>query len=358
MPRRGENIFKRKDGRWEARYVKEATLDGSKKYGSVYAKTYREVKAKQLLCISQPLTCSKKTVSTVDDIMREWLEQNKNQLKISSYQRYHIIIQNHISNHLGKIQIKHLTANTIVNFTDELLTNKRLSRESANQVLIVLGMGLEYAKTQYGAIIPKIHLLKSVKTKTRVLSVSEQQILVRYLLSENDIFSFGILLALYTGIRIGELCALRWDDFLENGIRIDKTMQRLKSASEKTEVMILPPKTSSSDRVVPVMAALVPIIEKFRRTSGYVLTRPNGKFTEPRLLQHRFAKCTEACGIENVHFHTLRHTFATRCIESGMDVKTLSEILGHSDVKTTLNKYVHSSLELKQSSIDKLSLMI
>ena len=356
MSRRGENIFKRKDGRWEGRYVKEVNLDGSKKYGSVYAKTYHEVKVKQLARINQPLSCARKSASTVVDIMWEWLEQNKNQLKISSYQRYCVTIQNHISNQLGKIQIKHLTPDTIVKFTNDLLTNQHLSRETANQVLIVLGMGLEFAKTQYQVIVPDIHLLKSARPKTRVLSVSEQQILVQYLLSEDDIFSFGILLALYTGLRIGELCALKWEDFTDNKIHVNKTMQRLKSDTEKTEVMILPPKTSSSDRVIPVMSALAPIIEKYRRTNGYVLTRPNGKFTEPRLLQHRFAKCIEACGIENAHFHALRHTFATRCIESGMDVKSLSEILGHTDVKTTLNKYVHSSFELKQSGINKLTL--
>lgn len=358
MPRRGENIFKRKDGRWEARYVKEVAFDGTKKYGSVYAKTYREAKAKQLLCINQPSANIKKSAETVDDIMWEWLEQNKHQLKISSYQRYSITIQNHISKYLGKIQLKHLTTHTVAVFTDELLTNKQLSRETINQILIVLGMGLEYAKTQYRTIVPEVHLLKSTKHNTRVLSVSEQQILVRYLLSEDSIFSFGILLALYTGMRIGELCALKWEDFSENGIQVNKTMQRLKGASEKTEVMILPPKTSSSNRVIPISTVLAPVIEKYRRTSGYVLKRPNEKFTEPRLLQQRFAKYAAACGIENVHFHTLRHTFATRCIESGMDVKSLSEILGHSDVKTTLNKYVHSSFELKQSSIDKLSLMI
>lgn len=148
MSRRGENIFKRKDGRWEARYVKEITLNGKKKYGSVYAKSYHEVKVKQLLCINQPLISTKKANLTVDDIMLEWLEQNKNQLKISSYQRYYNTIQNHISKCLGTVQIKYLTKNIIANFTDELLTNQHLSKETANQVLIILGMGLDFAKTQ------------------------------------------------------------------------------------------------------------------------------------------------------------------------------------------------------------------
>lgn len=287
MPRRGENVFKRKDGRWEARYVKEVSIDGSKKYGSVYAKTYREVKTKQLACINQPLSCVKISTSTVDDIMREWLEHNKNQLKISSYQRYCVTIQNHISKQLGKIQIKHLTTNTIVKFSDDLLTNQHLSKETANQVLILLGMGLDFVKTQYQVAVPDVHLLKSARPKTRVLSVSEQQILVQYLLSEGDIFSFGILLALYTGLRIGELCALKWEDFTDNEIHVDKTMQRLKSDTEKTEVMILPPKTSSSDRVIPVMSALAPIIERYMYTTFHkptekiylVLTAMNLKVT-------------------------------------------------------------------------------
>ncbi len=224
MPRRGENIFKRKDGRWEARYVKEITLEGTKKYGSVYAKTYREVKAKQLVCINQPITGARKSSVTVDDIMWEWLAHNKNQLKISSYQRYFTTIKNHISKQVGKIQIKHLTACTIEKFTDELLINKNLSRETVNHVLIVLGMGLGFAKTQYQAAAPDIHLLKLTKTKTRVLSVSGQDTSVQYLLANEDIFLFGILLALYTGFRIGEICALKWEDLANNEIHVNKTI--------------------------------------------------------------------------------------------------------------------------------------
>ena len=358
MPRRGENIFKRKDGRWEARYVKEIALDGKKKYGSVYAKTYREVKAKQQLYINKPLGNARKSTATVDEIMQDWLEQNKNQVKISSYQKYQATVQNHISKQLGKMPIKNLTSATIVKFTDHLLSDDGLSRDTANNVLIVLGMGLEFAKTHYQMTVPDIHFLRTTKAKTRVLSVREQKVLVQYLLSQDNIFSFGMLLALYTGLRVGELCALKWEDISENTIHISKTMQRLKNTSGQTEIMILPPKTSSSDRIIPIPRAILPFIDKYRRESGYILTRPNGSYIEPRLMQYRFGRYVEACGLKDAHFHTLRHTFATRCIESGMDAKTLSEILGHSDVKTTLNKYVHSSFELKKQGIDKLSLVI
>ena len=358
MPRRGENIFKRKDGRWEARYVKEIALDGSKKYGSVYAKTYRDVKAKQQLCINKPFSSVRKSIVTVDEVMQEWLEHGRNQLKISSYQKYQATIRNHISKQIGKISIRNLTSVTISKFTDNLLLNEGLSKDTVNNVLIVLGMGLDFAKTHYQMIVPDIHLLRATKAKTRVLSVHEEKVLVRHLLSQDNVFSFGILLALYTGLRVGELCALKWEDFSENTIHISKTMQRLKNTSGKTEVMILPPKTNSSDRVIPIPIALVPIISKYCKEKGYVLTRSNGRYIEPRLMQYKFAKYAEVCGLENAHFHTLRHTFVTRCIESGMDAKTLSEILGHSDVKTTLNRYVHSSFELKKQGIDKLSLAI
>ena len=356
MSRRGENIFKRKDGRWEARFVKEMTIDGKKKYGSVYAPTYREAKAKQQLYINQPqLALQKGQEKTLEMIMLEWLTECKNQLKISTYRKYQAIIQNHIS-HIGSLKLKYITDDIISQFTDCLLLGGKLSRETINQILIVLGMGLDYAKRHYKAICPDIHLLKSPKSDVRVLSSLEQQILVKHLMKQDDVFSFGILLALYTGIRIGEVCALKWEDISANTIRIHKTIQRIKTENGKTEIMILPPKTDSSNREIPIPQAFLSAIAVRRQESGFVLVQYNGKLVEPRLLQYRFAKAVETCGLENVHFHTLRHTFATRCIEAGVDVKTLSEILGHSDVKTTLNLYVHSSLELKQNCMNRLTL--
>ena len=238
MSRRGENIFKRKDGRWEARYVKEITPDGRKKYGSVYAKTYREVKAKQLICIKHPPESIRETNMTVDDLMNEWLESSKDQLKISSYQKYQTIVKNHISAKLGGLPLKCATLCLITQFVDSLIKEKQLSTETANQVIIVLGMGFKYARERYQAVLPEIHLLKPAKNCMRVFSPGEQKILVKHLLEINDVFSFGILFALYTGLRIGELCALRWEDIFDNTIHISKTMQRLKNSSGNTEVMI------------------------------------------------------------------------------------------------------------------------
>lgn len=357
MPRRGENIYKRKDGRWEARYVKEIMLDGTKKYGSVYAKTYREVKAKQRTKINQSPGNTVNSAETIGDLMNEWLAVSKKQIKISSYRKYQTVVQNHILGQIGRLPLKCVSAQIIAKFSDKLLAEK-LSTETVNQILMVLGMGFKFAHEHYQAVLPEIRLLKTSKTSMRVFSPDEQKILVKKLLEQNDIYSFGILLTLYTGLRIGEICALRWEDISINTIHIQKTMQRLKSDSGKTEIVILPPKTSSSDRVIPIPKALLPIIEQHRKPNGNVILQDNGNIIEPRLLQRKFTRLVAACGLERANFHTLRHTFATRCIESGVDVKTLSELLGHADVKTTLNKYVHSSFELKQISVDKLLIEI
>jgi integrase len=164
------------------------------------------------------------------------------------------------------------------------------------------------------------------------------------------------LFALFTGIRIGELCALQWDDIKDNKIHISKTMQRIKNEDGISTVMITEPKTDKSNRFIPVPPAIYELIEKYRKPKGYVIRQANDKFIEPRLLQKKFGEITSACGLENVNFHALRHTFATRCIESGFDVKTLSEILGHTNVRTTMDRYVHSSFELKQKNMEKLTL--
>ena len=354
MPRRGENIYKRKDGRWEARYVKEISIDGVKKYGSVYAKTYNEVKTKQQLFLL-PEKTKQHSVKVVADIMYEWLEVNKNQVKITTYQKYKSTIEKHIIPELGRIQIRYLSSAIIQQYTDKLLS-KAISRTTVNDILIVLGMGLAYAEKEYSFHISKISLVKNPPKEMRVLSVVEQNTFVKYLLNKNDDFSFGMLIGLFTGLRIGELCALTWDDIGENTIRVNKTVQRVQQDGY-TEILTLSPKTLSSNRIIPIPKELM-LLLKARKGNGTVLKQENGRSIEPRLMQIKFKKYTAECGIENINFHSLRHSFATRCVEVGFDIKTLSEILGHSDVKTTLNKYVHSSMEQKTKQMDLLKFNI
>lgn len=354
MPRRGENIYKRKDGRWEARFVKEITIDGKKKYGSVYGHSYSEVKQKQKIHIFNPQIIETKNFATVEAVMKNWLYLTKHKTKYSTFVKYETIINNHIIPELGKINVSMLTAKRISEFTDKLIGS--FATATVNNILIVLEMGFDYAEEEYNIKCPKISLLKQSRQEMRVLSRSEQQTLIRYIRNNDNCFSFGILFALFTGIRIGELCALQWDDIKDNKIHISKTMQRIKNEDGKSTVMITEPKTDKSNRIIPVPTAIYELIEKYRKPKGYVIRQANDKFIEPRLLQKKFGEITSACGLENVNFHALRHTFATRCIESGFDVKTLSEILGHTNVRTTMDRYVHSSFELKQKNMEKLTL--
>lgn len=353
MPRRGENIFKRKDGRWEARYVKEIMLDGTKKYGSVYAKTYTEVKQKQNLCVSKVITKNISAPILISQLMQQWLFTIKNQVKITTYQKYESIVNNHINPNIGNMRIDCFTTIIASEFSNLLL--KTLSYRSVNCTLIVLGMALKYANENYNINIAQISFVKEPRKEMRVLSKKEQNILIAYLINDIDIYKLGVLIALSTGIRIGELCALQWTDIQNETIKINKTMQRIKDDKGGTKIIIMPPKSESSIRNIPLPDFLIPFLEQYKKSEGYLLSQPNGKYVEPRLLQLQFEKYIKACNLNHANFHSLRHTFATRCVESGWDIKSLSEVLGHSDVKTTLNRYVHSSFEQKKLNMNKLN---
>lgn len=168
------------------------------------------------------------------------------------------------------------------------------------------------------------------------------------------------MLCLFTGIRAGELCAIKWDDIdiSEKKLSVRKTLQRLRTSKPegcKTEVKLLEPKSSSSVRDIPLPDALMELLEKFYISGAFLLTGENSRFIEPRTMQNRFKKIIAACGIQDANFHTTRHTFATRCIELGFDVKSLSEILGHANVAITMNRYVHPSMELKRENMNRFS---
>lgn len=179
------------------------------------------------------------------------------------------------------------------------------------------------------------------------------------LVNNLDQTALGILISMFTGIRIGELCALTWKDIsLENNtIRIQRTMQRIQTPDDaaKTKVFILEPKSSSSVREIPIAKVLREYLEQQQKKEGYVLSGKVYKYVEPRTVQNRFKGIMKNCNIDNASFHTLRHTFATRCIEIGFDIKSVSEILGHANVNITLNRYVHPSMDSKQKNMDMLS---
>ena len=364
MARRGENIYKRKDNRWEGRFAKGRDPTGKTQFGYVYGKTYREVKEK----LSNAKQVNKSAVSTnkrrFGDYCDEWLVLSRNRVKESTYVKYHNTISRHIKLHLGSYMPQSLSTVIIEDFSNNLLADG-LSSKTVRDILTVLRAVLKHCKRQIGNGFPEIEVVypKGSRKEMRVLSLDEQTRFVQYLLRDMDEVKFGILLALLTGMRIGEVCALRWHDISldDKTIHISSTMQRLQTfdgtSKAKTKISVGDAKSETSNRIIPLTDYAASLCKKMRVSNGsaYLLTGSEYKFLEPRMLQYRLKKCTAACALNDVHFHTLRHTFATRCVEVGFEIKSLSEILGHSSAKVTLDRYVHSSLELKRANMDKLA---
>ena len=364
MARRGENIYKRKDGRWEGRYIKCRDVSGKAIYGYVYSRTYAETKEK-LTKISAEVK-SKTYNSTSKNLSAyalEWLETVLLYCKQSTYVKYHNIVHKHIIKELGNLIISEIETNTLSIYCQQKQFNDKLSSKSVKDILSVIKQIFKYASNS-GAVINCDVSNVSVKSNHEEVSIItnfQLRKLIDFLTTHINHVNVGILLSLYTGIRIGEVCALKYDDLnIENRIlRIDKTMQRIQNfngKSNKTDIIISSPKSSCSLREIPIPQSLVNIIieNELYSKSSYLLTGEKDRYIEPRTLQNKFNKIASSCGIDNVTFHMLRHTFASNCIEAGVDVKSLSEILGHSNVNITLNRYVHSSMKIKKMNIEKL----
>lgn len=363
MTRRGICINNRKDGRKEACRVKENQPDARKKYSSICVQSNCMAKNRQRqLCQSPSEPRAAIENLYVSDMMRQWLEHIRNRVKPSTFQKYVSLTHNHILPELGNFLLLQVTRALLEEFAEKRAKNGRvgggkLSTKTVNDILVVLGLAMEFAKEEWGFSPPKVHFLREERREARALTREEQQRLTAYLLENMEIYKFGVLLALYTGLRVGELCALQWEDITGDCVCVSKTMQRLRQEGGKTEIVVGSPKSSSSWRKIPLPGFLLPYVAQFRMPGGYVIRTFRRERAEPRSMQFKFEQMAADCGLTDISFHTLRHTFATRCVESGFDVKTLSEILGHADVKTTLNRYVHSSFELKRENMEKLKLL-
>lgn len=365
--RKGENIFKRKDGRWEARYIKAHDLSGKAQYGFCYGKTYREAKEKVMKC--KVALLEGKPVPQSGSNHRfsfycgQWLVFQKARIRESTFVKYDTFLCKHILPKLGNCCPSGLTGSVIDRFSEELLA-AGLSEKTVHDILVMLHGILKYAAAEFPGVFPavSIHYPKEPRKEMRVLSLDEQKCFVAFLLDDMDACKFGVLLMLLSGMRIGELCALQWEnvDLERRTIRIGATIQRLRDdtgeSGGRTHVVIGAPKSDTSARTIPLTEYAVQLCRRFavpdRKT--YILTGTE-KYMEPRTLQYRMEKYTRQCGLENVHPHTLRHTFATRALEVGFDIKSLSEILGHASTTITLERYVHSSMELKRANMDKLA---
>ncbi len=365
MPRKGENIYKRKDSRWEGRYVKGHDYTGKVQFGYVYAKTYNEVREKlnkaKVMHASGKAPKENKKFSYYCD---QWLLLSRNRIKESTYVKYFNTVEKHLKPVLGHFTPYDIDTVRIEEFSNELLLDG-LKPKTVKDILTVLRSVLKHCNRQIEGL-PAVDVIypKEYKKEMRVLTLEEQQRFFNFLLEETDAVKFGILLALLTGMRIGEICALKWKNISlkDKTVSVYETMQRLQNLKEdsykKTKIIIDEAKSETSKRVIPLTDSALKLCKKMRSDdNAFVLTGSSDKYIEPRALQYRFNKYVKSLGLENVHFHTIRHTFATRCVEVGFEIKSLSEVLGHSSAKITLDRYVHPSLELKRANMDKLALV-
>lgn len=364
MSRRGDNIRKRKDGRWEGRYIIKRTSSGKAKYRSVYGKSYASVKEKLLRCVNEIQSQTEVSLDSVNSITEKWLEEIKKYRKIATYVKYEYIYANHIKHHIGNKIICEITQDDCLHlltyeYNNSLDNGTVLSDSTINSIRNVLTQIIRYGTQNYAfKISDNFKHIKKNEKQIKIFSKNEQAILLNTLLNDMNCYNLGICICMLTGMRLGEICSLRKSDINLSlkTITINQTVQRVKidNACSKTELVISSPKTKNSHRVIPICDTLLAILNKYMPDALYIV---NGeKVMEPRTYQYYFKKLLKTTSIETNNFHTLRHTFATKCIESGMDPKCLSEILGHSDVKTTLNKYVHPSLEQKINQINSITL--
>ena len=365
MPKRGENIYKRKDGRWEGRYIRGHSPSGRAEYGYVYASSYRECRAKRQRCLDACQKAPVKTSSlTLDQAAERFLADKQDKLKQSTLARYAYMLEHYILPALGVVLVCQLTANQISDFLLRLQKGG-LSGKSARDVGVLLKSILRYSAKKLDCTSPglAVELPAYRRKQIDIFYPDEIQRLAQKIMDKQTTAArppagIGVLLTLNTGLRLGELCALQYKDIdLRNGvIHITKTVQRIRSG-DCTCLMVLPPKSDSARRTIPLpgdMAALLKkIIQSHPNGENYLLTGKSAPM-EPRTMQYQYRTLLKAAGIPYRNFHVLRHTYASRCVERGVDVKSLSEMLGHADVRTTLQVYVHSSLEHKMRVIQSI----
>lgn len=356
MSRRGENIYRRSDGRYEGRYVIGKKLNGSTQFGYIYGNSYGDVK-KRLIQKKNELTNNSQSGSCSISL-REWVRRwqmlkLRSRVKPTTEQTYHTLLKNYILPVLGNEDLATITVEKVIWLITQMKTQKySMTTISFTLHLLsaILNTAVEYELIRNN---PCMHIgtVKNDYIREQRVLTREEQITLE---ETNDL---SILLALHTGMRVGELCGLKWSDidWSANTITVRRTVQRVKQKDGTTKLIENTPKTIQSFRIIPLSDKLRERLEKLSGRDEEFILGKKGRACDPRTLQRRLKVITERNGIKDIHFHSLRHTFATRMVTAGTDMKTVSTLLGHSTVNTTLNIYTHSNLELKKEAIRKLT---
>ena len=373
MARHGENIRKRADGRWEGRYKTFDENRGRYIYRSVYGGTYEMVKEKlsrSRLGLTDTAAREnslqmEKGGTWMDDrccvtvlfsqAAQEWLADIADKRKYSTYVKYETIYRIHLAEIIGFCQLSNTATSEIQSKIFDHLSEETLSESLQKSICCIANQILVFANRKYSVCIPLLEKpgIRPMCKPIQTFSKAEQARLLSGIYDGLNPFKIALLLCLYTGLRLGELCALKWTDFdLKNmSMTVSRTVQRIAAQGSETKTILLEtsPKSESSKRTIPLTAEIMELLARLNQNCPYVFG--GDKPLEPRTMQYRFKKLLKENDVGDRNFHILRHTFATNCIENGMDVKALSEILGHSDVKITLNRYVHPTMESKRKQL-------
>lgn len=312
--------------------------------------------------------------NNIDTLTKQYLSARRPFLKESSYAHYAELAEHYIDPYIGKLHFEKLDGNIAGNYISTLKTAGKTSgkgglsdktiRDVWSLLKSVYIFAAENGECPSDIRFPRFTLSKPSRTKSQVLTSSHQKQLEAYLKANPNPVSLGIMLCLYTGMRIGEICALKWSDVDFDGclINVNRTVLRIRNTEArgkqpKTIIVTSTPKTDSSQRAIPVPKAIGRLMktEGKRMPEDYFVATCSGRLMEPRRYYEKFKQILRRCGITTDYtFHALRHTYATRCIESGIDPKVVSELLGHSSVTITLNRYVHPTMEMKKRSVERL----
>lgn len=436
MARHGENIRKRKDGRWEGRYLTYSRMKERKVYISVYGSTYKEVKEKMISRLAQredpdpcpisqdrnaehagmeqaPIGPKQETDPTDSgqgfgqgcgltavgqgqehdeagleqngvecrqgqdrqgavgaaqaagrlpfvDMAEEWLTTVKATRKPSTYVKYSVICKRHLQKTFADLYITDIDDTSV-----KARLDPALSASSQKSIYCVLNQILRSTSKKYLLALPDLKRDGEAARKkpVEILSRNEQKRLFPLLYRQTTPCKMAVLLCLHTGLRLGELCALKWEDIdLEDRLlTVNRTVQRLYVEGQMTKTILMEtsPKSAHSKREIPLSEEMVELLfrvcDDLSREDKERYLFGGKKPLEPRTLQNHFKRFLKEAELPDKNFHILRHTFATNCIEGGTDVRSLSEILGHSDVQITLNRYVHPSMDAKRRYIEGLS---
>lgn len=298
------------------------------------------------------------------ELATEWLTGKRNYIKESTYALYQYEIENYLFPAIGNLDITGINEQVLQESVLNWQYGGHAMKKSTVQNLVILMKQIvKYAmKKGYmkqSEIVIRYAPQNKIQRSRKILEETEQLQLINAILSDLTPETLGILLCINSGLRIGELCALKWSDVNTNEqvLHVTKTMQRIyiKNANPKSYVVISSPKTESSIRDIPLSCKMCELIIEIAdmNPQHYILTNSE-HYIEPRTYRKHYESFLNMQGISYIKFHSLRHTFATKCIESGADYKVVSEILGHSTINTTLNMYVHPQMSEKRKCIESI----